>query len=102
MVPDQHRAKLDPKAEEHMFVGIADNVKAWKYYNYHSRHVQISRNITFDQTDTKLYPIPNEEIEAAGLEGDPVTHEQQQRGVEANEEPDIEDTEKGTPEQPCQ
>ena len=57
MVPDQCRAKLDPKAEEHLFVGIAEYTKAWKYYNKISKHVQISRNITFDQSDTKLYPI---------------------------------------------
>ena len=57
MVPDQCQAKLDPKAEEHLFVGIAEYVKAWKYYNKISKHVQISRNITFDQSDTTLYPI---------------------------------------------
>ena len=59
MVPDQHRAKLDPKAEEHLFVGIMEYAKAWKYYNKISKHIQISRNITFDQSDTKLYPIPD-------------------------------------------
>ena len=31
--------------------------KAWKYYNKASKHVQISRNITFDQSGTKLYSI---------------------------------------------
>ena len=46
-----------PKAEEHLFVSIAEYAKAWKYYNKISKHVQISRNITFDQSDTKLYPI---------------------------------------------
>ena len=59
MVPDQCQAKLDPKVEEHLFVGIAEYVKAWKYYNKISKHIQISRNITFDQSDTKLYPIPD-------------------------------------------
>ena len=33
MVPDQHWVKLDPKAEEHLFVGVMEYVKAWKYYN---------------------------------------------------------------------
>ena len=59
MVPDQHRAKLDPKAEEHLFVSVTEYAIAWKYYNKISKHVQISRNITFDQSDTKLYPIPD-------------------------------------------
>ena len=57
MVLDQCWAKLDPKAEEHLFVGVAEYTKAWKYYNKISKHIQISRNITFDQSDTKLYPI---------------------------------------------
>ena len=59
MVPDQCQAKLDPKAEEHLFVGVVEYAKAWKYYNKISKHIQISRNITFDQSDTKLYPIPD-------------------------------------------
>ena len=59
MVPDQRQAKLDPKAEERLFVGVTEYAKAWKYYNKISKHVQISRNITFDQSDTKLYPIPD-------------------------------------------
>ena len=57
MVPDQRRMKLDPKVEEHLFVGVTEYAKAWKYYNKISKHIQISRNITFDQSDTKLYPI---------------------------------------------
>ena len=59
MVLDQCKAKLDPKVEEHLFVGVAEYAKAWKYYSKASKHVQISRNITFDQTDTKLYSIPD-------------------------------------------
>ena len=37
--------------------------KAWKYYNKISKHIQISRNITFDQSDTKLYPIPDVNVD---------------------------------------
>ena len=60
MVPDQRRAKLDPKAEAHLFVGVAENAKAWCYYNTKNRHVQISQNITFDESDSKLFPILDE------------------------------------------
>ena len=73
MVPDQHRSKLDPKAEIHIFVGVAEHVKAWKYFNKITRHVQTSRNITFDEHDTKLFPIPNEDNKdksPAPLEGE--------------------------------
>ena len=60
MVPDQLRRKLDPKAKDHIFVGVAEYAKAWKYYNTQFRHIQISRNIAFDENDTKLHFIPNE------------------------------------------
>lgn len=76
LVPDQRRAKLDPKAEEHIFVGVAEHAKAWKYYNTISRHVQTSRNITFDEQDTKLYPIPSEDDNEVMLEGENPAHEQ--------------------------
>ena len=73
MVPDQRCSKLDPKAEMHIFVRVAEHAKAWNYFNKISRHVQMSRNITFDEHDTKLYPIPNEDDEdelLASLEGE--------------------------------
>ena len=70
--------KLDPKAEEHLFVSIAEYTKAWKYYNKISKHIQISRNITFDQSDTKLYPIPDvnaNDKDTALPEGEQEPHE---------------------------
>ena len=33
--------------------------KAWKYYNICSHHIQTSRNITFDESDIALHPIPD-------------------------------------------
>ena len=80
MVPDQRRAKIDPKAEAHIFVGVAKNAKAWQYYNAKSRHVQVSHNITFEEADSKLFPIPDEYDsieETAPLEGENDTHERQ-------------------------
>jgi hypothetical protein len=55
-----------------MFVGIAEHAKAWKYFNRASKHVQISRNITFDENDNKLYTIPGNDnaVETAPLEGE--------------------------------
>ena len=73
MVPDQCQSKLDPKAEMHIFVGVAEHAKAWKYFNKIARHVQTSRNITFDKHDTKLFPIPNvdnEDESPVPLEGE--------------------------------
>ena len=64
--------------EEHLFVGVAEYAKAWKYYNKISKHVQISRNITFDQSDTKLYFIPDvdaDDEDTALLEGEQEPHE---------------------------
>ena len=41
--------KTQPKAEMHIFVGVAEHAKVWKYFNKISRHVQMSGNITFDE-----------------------------------------------------
>src|SRR6266481_3898131 len=63
MVPEQRRTKLDPKAEQHIFTGIADNAKAWRYYNTRLKIIQTSRNVIFNKQDTNVYPIPGEEEE---------------------------------------
>src|SRR6266481_4146874 len=63
MVPEQRHTKLDPKAEQHIFTGIADNAKAWRYYNTWSKIIQTSRNVIFNKQDTSVYPIPGEEEE---------------------------------------
>ena len=49
--------------------------QAWKYYNQISKHVQISRNITFDQSDTKLYSILD--VNADGEDTVPLKGEQE-------------------------
>src|SRR6266481_2072124 len=67
MVPEQRRTKFDPKAEQHIFTGIADNTKAWRYYNTRSKIIQTSRNIIFNKQDTNVYPIPGEEEEEIGM-----------------------------------
>ena len=67
MVLDPLQRKL--KAKEHIFVGVVEYTKAWKYYNIQSRHVQTSGNITLDENDTKLFPIPNEDNNNVLLEG---------------------------------
>ena len=53
MGPDQQCTKLDPKAEEHIFTGVAETAKAWRYYNTVSKQVQLSHNITFGESDMK-------------------------------------------------
>jgi hypothetical protein len=85
MVPDQRRAKIDPKAEEHTFVGIAEHAKAWKYFNRASKHVQISRNITFDENDNKLYAIPGNDDDA--VEWAPLKGEQAPTEVPPEQQP---------------
>ena len=62
-MPEQRCTKLDPKAEQHIYTGIAENAKAWRYYNTQLKVIQISRNIIFNKGDTRVYPIPGEEEE---------------------------------------
>ena len=58
MILNQQCIKLD--SEEHTFVGISGYAKAWKYYNGILRHVQTSYHTTFDKSNTKLFPILNQ------------------------------------------
>src|SRR6266481_9430527 len=66
MVPEQWRTKLNPKAKQHIFTGITDNTKVWRYYNMRSKIIQTSRNVIFNKQDTNVYPIPGEEEEEMG------------------------------------
>jgi Reverse transcriptase (RNA-dependent DNA polymerase) len=60
-VPDQRRTKLEPKSKQYIFTGVAANAKAWRYYNVHTRHVQTSRNIIFDEIDNAIHPVPDDD-----------------------------------------
>jgi hypothetical protein len=70
-------------------VGVAEHSKAWKYYNGVSKHIQTSRNITFDENDSKLFPIPDEvdgELTIAPLEGESHACERRQPSTEATKQ----------------
>jgi len=57
---DGQNSKLDPKSREFIFVGLSDHGKAWRYWNPHSRQIQTSRNVIFEnQTHKYHYTIPN-------------------------------------------
>jgi transposase InsO family protein len=82
MVPGERRTKLDPKAERHVFTGIGETSKSWRYWNTRSNKIQYSHNITFDESDTTLYPIPDLDGDDVDVDddSDPVV-EQQSRGI---------------------
>lgn len=46
-VPNTKRKKLDDKAVEHIFIGYANDQKAYRLYHKASRKVIISRDVTF-------------------------------------------------------
>jgi len=48
-VRDELRKKLDPKAEKCIFIGYAQDRKAYKCYNLNTRQVVISRDVVFDE-----------------------------------------------------
>ena len=72
--PRSIASKAGSKGRGTLFVRVAEHAKAWKYYNTISRHVQNSQNITFDERDTKLYPISDEDNNDVPLKGgEPIT-----------------------------
>jgi len=57
---DGQNSKLDPKSQKFIFVDLSDHGKAWRYWNPHSRQIQTSQNVIFEnQTHEYHYTIPN-------------------------------------------
>jgi len=48
-VLDEKRRKFDPKAKKCIFIGYAQDMKAYKCYNPNTRQVLISRDVVFDE-----------------------------------------------------
>ncbi|MCO5554630.1 hypothetical protein L7F22_008162 [Adiantum nelumboides] len=51
-VPDELRTKLDPKAENSIFIGYYVEHKGYKCYNPVTRQVRVSRDVVFDEMET--------------------------------------------------
>jgi transposase InsO family protein len=46
-VPDERRSKLDAKAQECMFIGVAANAKCWRFWNAATKRTVLSRDAAF-------------------------------------------------------
>jgi hypothetical protein len=51
-VPKDKRSKLDPSGKNGIFVGYSETSKAYKIYILGHKHVEISRDVTFDDDET--------------------------------------------------
>ncbi|CAI7776904.1 unnamed protein product [Closterium sp. NIES-53] len=98
-VPDPLRHKLQPKAREAIFLGIAPNEHAWRVWDLGEKHVITSRDVVFeeDKFPSKGKPAPQltfvlparEEHEAMELPPQ-AEKEAENGGGESNEESDDE------------
>jgi len=48
-VPKEKRSKLDPSGKKGIFVGYSETSKAYKVYILGHKHVEINRDVTFDE-----------------------------------------------------
>lgn len=66
-VPDQHRRKLNNKAEELLFVGYSEDTKAYRFLNKETNKIKISRDVIFlddpppDEEDYRIKGYTEEE-----------------------------------------
>jgi hypothetical protein len=51
-VPKENKTKLDPSGKNGIFVGYNDTSKAYKIYILDHEKVEISRDVTFDESAT--------------------------------------------------
>ena len=51
-IPKEKRTKLDPSGKKGVFVGYCEVSKAFRIYNPGFHHMEISRDVTFDEEAT--------------------------------------------------
>ena len=56
-VPDPNRRKLDPKAQECIFVGYSKESKAYRLWNPVTKRIVISRDVVFNEESSYTPPI---------------------------------------------
>jgi len=61
LIEGQNVSKLEPKSEQHTFVGFADGPKAVRYYNRRTHQVCVSRNYCFPNLKTSTHPVASHE-----------------------------------------
>jgi len=53
LIQNKHINKLQPKAKQHIFVGLGEHSCAYQYYNWETQQILTSQNITFEKLQTK-------------------------------------------------
>ena len=74
---DQKRTKLDDKGEKCIFLGVSEQLKAYKLYNPNTKKIIISHDVAFDEK--QLWEKSSEAIEQifADLDEEKIDDEQQ-------------------------
>ena len=53
LIQNKHINKLQPKAKQYIFVGLEEYSHAYQYYNWETRQILTSRNVTFEKPQTR-------------------------------------------------
>jgi len=49
LIQNKHINKLQPKAKQHIFVGLGEHSHTYRYYNRETQQILISWNVTFEK-----------------------------------------------------
>jgi hypothetical protein len=74
-------SKLDPQSHEFIFVGVADGMKGYRYYNTMMRQILMSQNVVFLMEEEKFEEV--EVTHPTWLEGESGNSGKQSSGGES-------------------
>ena len=86
-VPKFEVQKLDPRGRVAIFVGYAENSKAYKVIDFETRKVVVSRDVLFDEADSNDF---GSDMEYVGDENSPDFRQEEERSVTFDLESNVE------------
>ena len=54
-IPDQKRRKLDDKSKKCVFLGVSEELKAWRLYDPVTKNIVISKDVIFDENKSWVW-----------------------------------------------
>jgi hypothetical protein len=88
-VHDEKRSKLDPKADNCIFIRISLEQKGYKYFNPSTRKLQVSKDVVFDEMVSWYPPLKIAKDEEARTSDVPSNVEQESQLISGPQESSI-------------